>query len=126
MRRKFGTFFIILGILALLGAAALMVYNLNEEQQAAFNGLSEKMDAIDPGIALLYGVTGSGKTSVYLKLIQKCLENGKSALLLVPEIALTPQLLGLLAAYFGSHVAVLHSSLSAGERYDQWKRVKSG
>ena len=100
--------------------------NLNEEQQAAFNGLSEKMDAIDPGIALLYGVTGSGKTSVYLKLIQKCLENGKSALLLVPEIALTPQLLGLLAAYFGSHVAVLHSSLSAGERYDQWKRVKSG
>jgi primosomal protein N' (replication factor Y) len=99
---------------------------LNEEQQAAYAGLCAQMEAPQPGIALLYGVTGSGKTSVYLKLIQKCLENGKSALLLVPEIALTPQLLGLLAAYFGEQVAVLHSSLAAGERYDQWKRVKSG
>ena len=77
-------------------------------------------------MALLYGVTGSGKTSVYIKLIQNCLDDGKSAMLLVPEIALTPQLLGLLAAYFGDSVAVLHSSLSAGERYDQWKRVRSG
>ena len=99
---------------------------LNKEQQAAYAGLCAQMEAPQPGIALLYGVTGSGKTSVYLKLIQKCLENGKSALLLVPEIALTPQLLGLLAAYFGEQVAVLHSSLAAGERYDQWKRVKSG
>lgn len=99
---------------------------LNDEQQAALEGLSAKMASENPGIALLYGVTGSGKTSVYLKLIQNCLENGKTALLLVPEIALTPQLLGLLAAYFGSHVAVLHSSLAATERYDQWKRVKSG
>ena len=99
---------------------------LNEEQQAAYSGLVAQMEAEKPGIALLYGVTGSGKTSVYLKLIEKCLENGKTALLLVPEIALTPQLLGLLAAYFGSQVAVLHSSLAAGERYDQWKRVKSG
>ena len=99
---------------------------LNEEQQAAYSGLTAQMEAPKPGIALLYGVTGSGKTSVYLKLIQKCLENGKTALLLVPEIALTPQLLGVLAAYFGEQVAVLHSSLAAGERYDQWKRVKSG
>ena len=99
---------------------------LNEEQQAAYSGLVAQMEAEKPGIALLYGVTGSGKTSVYLKLIEKCLENGKTALLLVPEIALTAQLLGLLAAYFGSQVAVLHSSLAAGERYDQWKRVKSG
>ncbi len=99
---------------------------LNEEQQAAFRGLSAQLEAPKPGVALLYGVTGSGKTSVYLKLIQKCLENGKTALLLVPEIALTPQLLGLLAAHFGEQVAVLHSSLAAGERYDQWKRVKSG
>ena len=99
---------------------------LNREQQDAYEGLAAQLEAEKPGIALLYGVTGSGKTSVYLKLIQKCLDNRKTALLLVPEIALTPQLLGLLAAYFGEQVAVLHSSLSAGERYDQWKRVKSG
>ena len=99
---------------------------LNEDQQRAFNGLSEQMQAEAPGVALLYGVTGSGKTAVYIKLIQECLARGRSAMLLVPEIALTPQLLGLLAAYFGEQVAVLHSSLSTGERYDQWKRVKSG
>ncbi len=99
---------------------------LNEEQQTAFDTLAAGMNREKPGAALLYGVTGSGKTSVYLKLIQKCLDDGKSAMLLVPEIALTPQLLGLLAAYFGETVAVLHSSLAAGERYDQWKRVQAG
>ncbi len=99
---------------------------LNEEQQACFEGLASQMAQKEPGTALLYGVTGSGKTSVYIRLIQTCLEKGKSAMLLVPEIALTPQLLGILAAYFGTQVAVLHSSLSAAERYDQWKRVKSG
>ena len=99
---------------------------LNAEQQAAFDGLSRQMDAEVPGTALLYGVTGSGKTSVYIKLIERCLARGKQAMLLVPEIALTPQLLGLMAAHFGSQVAVLHSSLPAGERYDQWKRVRTG
>lgn len=99
---------------------------LNEEQQVCFEGLASQMTQEEPGVALLYGVTGSGKTSVYIRLIQTCLEKGKSAMLLVPEIALTPQLLGILAAYFGTQVAVLHSSLSAAERYDQWKRVKSG
>ena len=99
---------------------------LNEEQQAAFEGLAGQMTADKPGVALLYGVTGSGKTSVYLKLIRECLSGGRAAMLLVPEIALTPQLLSLLAAHFGQRVAVLHSSLSAGERYDQWKRVRSG
>ena len=99
---------------------------LNREQEACFAGLSAQMAQEDPGVALLYGVTGSGKTSVYIKLIQAALEQGRTAMLLVPEIALTPQLLGLLAAYFGDRVAVLHSSLSAGERYDQWKRVKNG
>lgn len=99
---------------------------LNEEQQACFEGLASQMAQEEPGTALLYGVTGSGKTSVYIRLIQTCLEKGKSAMLLVPEIALTPQLLGILAAYFGTQVAVLHSSLSVAERYDQWKRVKSG
>ena len=99
---------------------------LNAEQQTCFDGLREQMNQKVPGVALLYGVTGSGKTSVYIRLIQQCLEQGKSAMLLVPEIALTPQLLGILAAYFGNQVAVLHSSLSAAERCDQWKRVKQG
>ena len=99
---------------------------LNEEQESCFRGLRDRMEGENPGVALLYGVTGSGKTSVYIRLIRECLEQGKSALLLVPEIALTPQLLGLMAAHFGDQVAVLHSSLPAGERYDQWKRVRSG
>lgn len=99
---------------------------LNPEQQTAFDGLREQMQQPKPGSALLYGVTGSGKTSVYIRLIQQCLESGKQAMLLVPEIALTPQLLGLLAAYFGERVAVLHSSLGMAERYDQFCRVRSG
>ena len=99
---------------------------LNREQQSCFDGLYDQMKQEVPGVALLYGVTGSGKTSVYISLIRKTLDQGKSAILMVPEIALTPQLLGLMAAYFGDQVAILHSSLSAGERYDQWKRVRSG
>ena len=99
---------------------------LNEEQSDAYEGLFAQMQSEKPGVALLHGVTGSGKTAVYLKLISRCLDRGKSAVLMVPEIALTPQLLSLLAAYFDKQVAVLHSSLSAAERYDQWKRVRSG
>ena len=99
---------------------------LNSEQEAAFLGLCEQMAQEKPGGALLYGVTGSGKTSVYIKLITECIRQGKQAVLLVPEIALTPQLLGLMAAYFDKQVAVLHSSLPTGERYDQWKRIRSG
>ena len=99
---------------------------LNAEQTDCFEGLKAQMAEEDPGVALLHGVTGSGKTSVYIKLIQETLDQGKSAQLLVPEIALTPQLLSTLAAWFGNQVAVLHSSLSAAERYDQWKRVKNG
>ncbi len=99
---------------------------LNEEQAAAFDGLKTQMHTDAPGTTLLYGVTGSGKTSVYIKLIADCVDSGKQAILLVPEIALTPQLLGLMAAHFGDRVAVLHSSLPATERYDQWKRIRSG
>ncbi len=99
---------------------------LNPEQQAAFEGLSTQMAQQTPGTALLYGITGSGKTAVYIKLIRACLEKGKQAILLVPEIVLTPQLLGVMAAYFGDLVAVLHSSLPATERYDQWKRIREG
>jgi len=99
---------------------------LNDQQQQVYEGLLEQMHREKPGVALLHGVTGAGKTFVYIKLIFQCLEEGKSALLLVPEIGLTPQLLSLMAAYFGNQVAVQHSSLSAGERNDQWKRIASG
>ena len=99
---------------------------LNEEQQAAFEGMCAQMQRDTPGSALLYGITGSGKTSVYIRLIRYCLEKDRQAMLLVPEIALTPQLLGLLAAHFGDQVAVLHSSLLDTERYDQWKRIRTG
>ena len=99
---------------------------LNEEQNVAYEGLRHQFLLEKPGTALLYGVTGSGKTAVYIRLIQFCMEQGKQAMLLVPEIALTPQLLGLMAAYFGQGVAVLHSSLPATERYDQWKRIRNG
>lgn len=99
---------------------------LNDQQQVVYDGLAGQMAQEKPGVALLHGVTGSGKTAVYIKLIRRCVESGKQAVLLVPEIALTPQLLGLLAAHFGEQVAVLHSSLAVGERYDQWKRVRSG
>ena len=99
---------------------------LNEEQEAAFQGLDALCRTGQPAAALLYGVTGSGKTQVYLRLIQETLKRGKTALFLVPEIALTPQLLRIFAAHFGDKVAVLHSSLRAGERYDEWKRIRRG
>ena len=99
---------------------------LNAEQNEAYLGLCAQMAQEKPGVALLHGITGSGKTAVYIQLICKCLEQGKQAMLLVPEIALTPQLLGVMAAYFGQQVAILHSSLGTAERYDQWKRVRTG
>lgn len=75
---------------------------------------------------LLHGVTGSGKTEIYIRLMEECLERRRTALLLVPEISLTPQLSRLLKTRFGSSVAVWHSALSPGERYDTWRRIKSG
>ena len=99
---------------------------LNDEQEAAFRGLQELADSGKPACALLQGVTGSGKTSVYIHLIRRQLDQGKSAILLVPEIALTPQMLRTFSGHFGDEVAVLHSSLSVGERYDEWKRIKTG
>ena len=77
-------------------------------------------------ITLLHGVTGSGKTEVYLRLINTTLKNGKTAIMLVPEIALTPQMLGQLRARFGDNVSIIHSGLSAGERYDEWLRLRTG
>ena len=78
------------------------------------------------GVFLLHGVTGSGKTEIYETVIEKFLEQGKTAIMLVPEISLTPQMLGLFRARFGENVAILHSGLNASERYDEWKRLYDG
>lgn len=99
---------------------------LNTEQQKAYEGLEALADSGSASAALLFGVTGSGKTSVYIHLINDSLKKGKSAILLVPEIALTPQMLQTFSSHFGNEIAVLHSSLSTGERYDEWKRIKNG
>ena len=99
---------------------------LSPEQQRAYDALAPGLSQPKPQPALLYGVTGSGKTLVFLKLIEQCLALGRQALVLVPEIALTPQLLHIFSSHFGPDVAVLHSSLRSGERYDEWKRVRSG
>ena len=99
---------------------------LSEEQQAAFDGLNRQMQQEKPGAALLYGVTGSGKTVAYLRLIDDCLAAGRGAIVLVPEIALTPQLLRQFSARYGARVAVLHSALRISERYETWKRIRSG
>ena len=100
--------------------------SLSQEQSAAFNGLERLLQKGSAGAALLFGVTGSGKTTVYIHLIDRALRSGRSAILLVPEIALTPQMLETFSAYFGEQIAVLHSSLSIAERYGEWKRVKNG
>jgi primosomal protein N' (replication factor Y) len=99
---------------------------LNRAQANAYEGLRKLAFSGEPHAALLFGVTGSGKTSVYIRLIDDVLKAGKSAVLLVPEIALTPQMLSTFSAHFGDRVAVLHSSLSVGERYDEWKRIRRG
>ena len=99
---------------------------LNEEQQVVFESILPLLESETPEAALLYGVTGSGKTLVYIKLIEKTIILGKTAIVLVPEIALTPQTVSIFASYFGDSVAVLHSALGVGERCDEWKRINSG
>lgn len=99
---------------------------LSNEQQAAYEGLLALYNSHKAEAALLQGVTGSGKTAVYLHLIDRVLQDGKTAIVLVPEIALTPQLMGNFTARFGDQVAVLHSALGLGERYDEWKRIRRG
>ena len=107
-------------------AADAAPIKLNDEQQTAFYGLKQLMESGEGKAALLHGVTASGKTQVYLHLIRQALENGKNAMILVPEIALTPQMLRKFTAYFGNDVALLHSALRLTERYDQWKRILRG
>jgi len=99
---------------------------LSAAQQTVFQRLTPLLDIGRPSAALLFGVTGSGKTLIYLRLIARALEQGKSAIMLVPEIGLTPQFLQQFAAQFGNLVAVQHSALSVGERCDSFQKIQSG
>ena len=99
---------------------------LTEEQQAAYGALLPHLEDTAPHSALLYGVTGSGKTLVFLKLIERCLQLGRKALVLVPEISLTPQMILRLKSQFGHRVAVQHSALNHTERLLQWQMIQDG
>lgn len=99
--------------------------HLNDEQQKAFENMLGQYSSGMGGATLLYGITGSGKTMVYLRLIDEMLDKGKNVIVMVPEIALTPQTLNLFMSRYGREVAVFHSALSAGQRLDEWKRVRN-
>ena len=99
---------------------------LNAEQMKAYSGIMELIKAGRPAGALLYGVTGSGKTSVFIKVIDSVVKMGRTAVMLVPEISLTPQMLARFKVLFGENIALLHSSLSLGQRMDEFKRIKRG
>lgn len=99
---------------------------LNEEQQTAYDQILQRIHGGKPGVTLLQGVTGSGKTEIYISLARRLLQEGKTAMILVPEIALTPQMMQRFSAYFGEDVALLHSGLGIAERYDQYKRIRKG
>ncbi len=97
---------------------------LTEEQQQVYEPIVASLESLERQIYLLHGVTGSGKTEIYLQSIQRCLELGRDAIVLVPEIALTPQMVDRFKGRFGDLVAVLHSRLSQGERYDEWRKIQ--
>lgn len=107
-------------------AIADRTVSLNAEQQAAFDAVAASIRSGEYKAFLLHGVTGSGKTEVYLRAIDAALEAGKTALLLVPEIALTPQVASQFFARFGDQVAILHSAFSGWQRSEQWRRIRSG
>lgn len=96
------------------------------DQDRAYKGLLEKLESGEPSVSLLYGVTGSGKTSVFMKLIDKVSAEGRGVICMVPEISLTPQLLAGFTARYGNNVAVFHSGLSLGKRLEEWRRVRNG
>ncbi|GAB3067685.1 primosomal protein N' [Virgibacillus ainsalahensis] len=96
---------------------------LTDQQQTALTPINEKVENEAHDVFLLHGVTGSGKTEIYLQAIQKVISKGQEAIVLVPEISLTPQMVKRFKGRFGSNVAVMHSALSAGEKYDEWRRI---
>lgn len=97
---------------------------LTDEQKNAFASITASIENGKHDVFLLHGVTGSGKTEVYLQAIQKVIEKGKEAIVLVPEISLTPQMVRRFKSRFGKNVAVMHSALSAGEKYDEWRKIQ--
>ncbi|MCD8006839.1 MAG: primosomal protein N' [Oscillospiraceae bacterium] len=99
---------------------------LSDEQREVYEGISKLLDEGKPAGALLHGVTGSGKTAVFIKLIERTIKSGKGCILLLPEISLTPQMVSKFCTYFGDTVAVVHSSLSLGQRMDEFKRISRG
>lgn len=99
---------------------------LNGEQQAAFDGLCAEYARRKGAVSLLYGVTGSGKTQVFLRLVDAVADSGRGVIVMVPEIALTPQMIGIFTARYGDKIAVFHSAMSMGQRMDEWQRIKSG
>jgi primosomal protein N' (replication factor Y) (superfamily II helicase) len=111
---------------ALVGRASARPPALTAAQQTAAERVERALAAGEPAQLLLHGVTGSGKTEVYLRAAAAALEAGRGAIVLVPEIALTPQAVTRFQARFGDTVAVLHSQLSDGERYDEWRRLRDG
>ena len=108
------------------GRHASAKFALNSEQQAAYGRIVAALEAQQYQTFLLHGITGSGKTEVYLQAIETCLAQGRDAIILVPEISLTPQTVGRFFARFHQNIAVLHSGLSSGERYDEWRRALRG
>ncbi len=99
---------------------------LTDEQNDAYLGLVNDYNAQEGKVALLYGVTGSGKTQVFLKLVDKVAGDGKGVIVMVPEIALTPQMINIFTSRYGDKIAVFHSAMSQGQRMDEWKRIKNG
>lgn len=99
-------------------------HELNEQQAAAIAPINDSIDRHQHEVVLLHGITGSGKTEVYLQAIQNVLDKGKEAIVLVPEISLTPQMVTRFKGRFGHRVAVMHSALSAGEKYDEWRKIQ--
>src|SRR5690606_3287263 len=109
-----------------LPVAPAPAVTLTSEQQGAFDTLRALAEARTFRAALLHGVTGSGKTEIYLRLAAAVRDAGRRVLILVPEIALTPAVAAVFRAAFGERVAIQHSGLSEGERYDQWHRIRRG
>ena len=99
---------------------------LTSQQEQSYNDLLKQYKSGKPSVSLLYGITGSGKTSVFMKLIDRVNEDGRGIICMVPEIALTPQLLSKFTARYGKRIAIFHSGLSLGKRLEEWKRVKNG